>query len=175
MKVNVFYPLFALAALAVWIKPDAPSAPTAPAPAASAAAAPAANLEVARETDESVGQASLPRADDGHFYADVAINGASAHMLVDTGATTIALTAQDAQAAGLSWQPEDVKPVARGANGEVDGVRLKLDRVQLGDIDLHNIDAVVVPRGLGISLLGQSFLRRVDRVEIGDGKMVLGA
>jgi len=173
VKVNAFYALFGLAALAVWLKPDHADAPAArPAPALAAAPG---QVAVAQANEVPDGQASLPRASDGHFYADVTVDGASAHMLVDTGATTIALTAEDAEAAGLSWQPEDVKPVAKGANGEVDGVRLKLDRVQLGDIELHDVDAVVVPKGLGISLLGQSFLGRIGRVEIGDGKMVLGA
>ena len=174
MKVNVVYPLLGLAALAVWIKPDQPATQPARAAAPLTAATAAKRIDVAQTSDWASGQSSLPRNADGHFYAEVTVDGSSTHMLVDTGASVVALTGSDAEAAGLTWQPDDVKPVARGANGEVDGVRVKLDHVQLGDLELRDVDAIVVPQGLGVSLLGQSFLQRIGKVEIGNDKMVLG-
>ena len=67
----------------------------------------------------SAGETVLPRAADGHFYADVTINGASVNFLVDTGASMVALTGADARASGLHWDDAEVRDVARGASGPV--------------------------------------------------------
>ena len=120
------------------------------------------------------GEVVLPRDADGHFYADVVVDGASAHMLVDTGATTVALTGEDAEAMGLSWTDGDIQPVAKGASGTVYGVPVMLDHVQLGELEARDVEAIVVPEGLGISLLGQSFLSKIQRVEMDQDQMVLG-
>ena len=120
------------------------------------------------------GETVLQRADDGHFYADVTVDGTSANMLVDTGASTVALTAEDAEAMGIAWSPDDVRPVAQGANGPVYGVRVTLGLVQLGDLEARAVAATVVPDGLGISLLGQSFLATIPKVEMEQDRMVLG-
>lgn len=122
----------------------------------------------------AAGETQLPRADDGHFYADVSINNASVHMLVDTGASAIALTGDDARALGLNWSQSDVAPIARGASGPVYGVALTLDRVQVGAHEARNVQAMIVPDGLGVSLLGQSFLSTVQPVRIEGETMVLG-
>ena len=116
----------------------------------------------------------LQRASDGHFYADVTVDGATSRMLIDTGASIIALTGKDAAAIGIQWDEADVVPVARGAGGTVHGVHVTLDNVHLGGIEASGVRAVVVPEGLGVSLLGQSFLSTIDKVEIGRDKMVLG-
>ena len=135
---------------------------------------PRAQLEVMQQDQWLAGETVLPRADDGHFYAEVTDHGASAHMLVDTGATVIALTAEDAQAMGVSWSDSDVQPVARGANGLVYGVPVTLGLVQLGELEARDVAATVVPEGLDISLLGQSFLSRINKVEMEQDRMVLG-
>ncbi len=120
------------------------------------------------------GATELPRAADGHFYADATVNGASLEFLVDTGASVIALTGADARAAGLFWSAADVAPVARGASGPVHGVEVSLDRVTLGGHEARNVRAVIVPDGLAVSLLGQSFLTTIQPVRIEDDRMVLG-
>ena len=157
-----------------WLAPDLAREPAAPVPAAGAqpvapTTGPAA--AVARSWNDEV---VLPRAADGHFYAEVVIEGASAMMLVDTGASMVALTAADADAIGVAWRSERSEPVARGAGGIVYGVSVVLDRVELGGLEARDVEAVVVPEGLAISLLGQSFLSQVARVEIDRQKMVLG-
>lgn len=123
---------------------------------------------------QSSGEVVLPRAGDGHFYADVVIDGIGATMLVDTGASVIALTGSDAEAIGLSWEPADVRPVGRGASGAVFGVPVTLAAVQLGDLEAEQVEAVIVPQGLHTSLLGQSFLSRIERLEIAPEEMLLG-
>jgi aspartyl protease family protein len=127
-----------------------------------------------RQGDWNISEVSLPRSGDGHFYADVTINGVPTHMLVDTGASVIALTGSDARAMGLTWSEDQVTAVGQGAGGEVKGVEVTLDRVQLGNREVQSVPAVVLPDGLGVSLLGQSFLERVGRVEISGNTMVLG-
>src|SRR5690606_22791471 len=122
----------------------------------------------------TAGDVVVPRAGDGHFYAEVAVDGVGARMLVDTGASVIALTGADAEAIGIEWDPAAVRPVARGAGGDVHGVPVVLATGQLGDFVVSGVRAIVVPSGLGVSLLGQSFLSRFERVEIGPEEMILG-
>lgn len=116
---------------------------------------------------------ALDREPDGHFYADVSVDGTSSRMLVDTGASVIALTGDDAAAIGLTWDTSQIAPVAQGASGAVHGVRTRLDRVTLGEFEARDVEAIIVPEGLGISLLGQSFLSTVNSVAIAGDRMVL--
>lgn len=159
-------------ALVGWFAPDV--ADTSSEQAATGEKESSAQLEVLQQEQWLAGETVLPRADDGHFYADVTIDGGSAHMLVDTGATTVALTAEDAEAMGISWSDGDIRPVARGANGTVYGFPVTLGHVQLGDLEAADVAAIVVPEGLDISLLGQSFLSKIERVEMEQDRMVLG-
>ncbi|MEM9310166.1 MAG: TIGR02281 family clan AA aspartic protease [Pseudomonadota bacterium] len=121
------------------------------------------------------GDQTLARRGDGHFYATTSVNGASTYMLVDTGASVIALTGDDARAAGLYWNESDVRPIGRGASGTVYGVPTRLDEVAIGDLTQRNVDAVIVPNGLDVSLLGQSYLGRLNRVEISGDTMQLSS
>lgn len=116
----------------------------------------------------------LRREADGHFYADVTVDGQDFRMLVDTGASVVALTAADADAMGLTWHPDDVGPVAQGAGGTVYGVNTVIERMALGDHEASQVRALIIPEGLGVSLLGQSFLGTLGHVSISGGAMVLG-
>jgi aspartyl protease family protein len=175
--VNKFAPFvvitIAIGAAVGWLGPD--PADGAAAPAAAPHEAEAAQLAALQQEQWLTGEFAIPRADDGHFYAEVSVDGTSVTMLVDTGATMIALTGDDAEAMGIVWNDADVKPVARGASGEVHGVSVTLDSVQLGDFEARGVAAVVIPEGLGISLLGQSFLSRIERVEMEQDRMVLAS
>lgn len=118
-------------------------------------------------------EVTLQREYDGHFYADVTVDGVPSRMLVDTGASVVALTGDDALAMGLYWNDSEVAPVAQGASGAVYGVNTTLPRMRLGDFEARDVRAVIIPEGLGISLLGQSFLETVNNVRIADDRMVL--
>lgn len=118
-------------------------------------------------------EVTLQREYDGHFYADVTIDGVPSRMLVDTGASVVALTGDDALAMGLYWDESQVAPVAQGASGTVYGVNTSLPRMRLGDFEAQDVRAVIIPEGLGVSLLGQSFLETIDHVRIADDRMVL--
>jgi len=116
---------------------------------------------------------TLDRERDGHFYADVVVDGVPSRMLVDTGASVIALTGDDAAAMGLHWDPNAVRVVAQGASGPVEGVQTRLNHVTLGNFEARDVDALIIPEGLGISLLGQSFLSTIDTVAIAGDQMTL--
>ena len=118
------------------------------------------------------GAVELNREPDGHFYADVQVNGATLHMMVDTGATQIALSREDARSAGIATSIGMPEVVGRGADGDVHGEVTKLERVSLGEKTVEGLPAVVLNSGEQ-SLLGQSFLSRFDRVAIEGDKMVL--
>jgi aspartyl protease family protein len=118
------------------------------------------------------GTVELSREDDGHFYADVQVNGATLHMLVDTGASEIALSRDDARNAGLGVSIGMPEVVGRGADGDVHGEIATLDRVTLGEKTAEGLQAVVLNSGEQ-SLLGQSFLSKFDTVQIQGDKMLL--
>ena len=118
---------------------------------------------------------TLDRAADGHFYADVTLSGQAARMMVDTGASVIALTGADATALGIAWDEAEVSEVARGANGPVMGVLTVLPLVEMGRFTAEDVPALIIPEGLSVSLLGQSFLSKIGKVEIAADQMVMSS
>ena len=118
------------------------------------------------------GALTLKRDWDGHFYADTQINGTSIRMLVDTGATTIALSRDDARRAGLGISIGMPNVVGSGASGDVRGEYVTLDRISLGGESATKVPAIVLDGGEK-SLLGQSFLSKFASVEIKGDSMVL--
>ena len=164
-----FVVTIAVGALVGWYAPDLPQ----PAAAEVSPAQPADRLAVARSEPRRADEVILSRGDNGHFYAEVSSDTGKVMMLVDTGASVVALTGNDASMMGVDWNPGDVRPVARGASGDVYGVPVTIDRLDVGGIEARRVPAVVVPEGLDISLLGQSFLSKVQRVEVTGDTMVL--
>lgn len=114
----------------------------------------------------------LQREPDGHFYADAQINGTTIRMLVDTGATAIALSRDDARRAGVGVSIGMPNIVGQGASGEVRGEFVTLGNVSLGGESAQEVPAIVLDGGRK-SLLGQSFLARFASVEIKGDRMVL--
>ena len=147
--------------------PSFPAAAPAPAP----APAPGPALVATGWTDNL----TLPRANDGHFYAQIDIDGRTARLMVDTGASVVALTGADARALGLLWDESAIGVVAQGASGPVLGVPVMLPRIALGGFEVENVPAIIVPDGLFVSLLGQSFLERLGKVEIAGETMVVSS
>jgi aspartyl protease family protein len=141
----------------------APVAATAPtvAVAAAPAAAPAGN---------SVAGRALTRSSDGHFYTEAQVNGAHIRFMVDTGASMVALTAADAQRAGIALPAERAQ--ALGAGGAIEIIPVTIERIALGPIEARDVRGAVAD-ALPVSLLGQSFLGRIGSVEIRGDTMVL--
>jgi aspartyl protease family protein len=122
---------------------------------------------------EGVKDVVLYRHNDGHFYADAKVNGTLVHFLVDTGASTVALTASDARKAGLSVDEANFAPVGSGASGMVKGQRVMLSSIALEGKRVEDVSAVVLADDLDVSLLGQAFLKRIQSVNIADDEMRL--
>ena len=112
----------------------------------------------------------IVRAPDGHFYLDAQVNGAQVHFLVDTGASMVALSAADAQRAGIALPSE--RRTAQGAGGAVEVMPVTIERIAIGPLEARGIDGAIAPQ-LPVSLLGQSFLSRIGTVEIHDDRMTL--
>ena len=107
---------------------------------------------------ESVTLAADPR---GHFLTEGDINGVPVRFLVDTGATLVALPAADADRLGIDYR-KGQRGTVQTAGGPVPAYLVKLERVKIGAIELANVDGLVVEQGLGVALLGMSFLNRVE-------------
>lgn len=121
------------------------------------------------------GETVLERQGDGHFYADALVGSSSTHFLVDTGASVVALTGADAEAIGLDWNDADLTAIGRGASGTVYGVPVRLERIELGGFEATNVEAAIIPQGLDVSLLGQSFLSKLQGVRIDGNQMIIGS
>lgn len=119
------------------------------------------------------GATVLDRQPNGHFYADADVDGSQVHFLVDTGSSVVALTAEDASGIGLDWSDDQLRYVGQGAGGAIEGVPVTLDEVSLGGFRGKHVAAVIVPEGLPVSLLGQSFLSQVPRLDIAGDRMTL--
>jgi aspartyl protease family protein len=145
--------------------------PTSSASSAEPAEAPAAP---AGNTAARGGAEELRAAADGHYYAEAEINGRSLDVMVDTGASMVALTYEDAERAGLSLKPSDFTGRVNTANGVAAVAPVMLDRVTIGRVTVRDVRAAVCERGrLDKTLLGMSFLSRLDRVDITQGRLTL--
>jgi aspartyl protease family protein len=110
----------------------------------------------------------------GHFRAEGRVDGRRINFMIDTGASVIALKAEDAATLGIRPTERDYAAMVRTANGAVRVAPVELDTVEIEDLEVHNVAAVVLPPGaVSESLLGLSFLRRLRRFEYADGKLVL--
>lgn len=95
----------------------------------------------------------------GHYMTNGAINGRAAHFMVDTGATAVSIGQMEAERMGLSYRQG--RPVRmQTANGVTVGWVIQLDTVRIGDVTVHQVEAVVSPQPMPFVLLGNSFLSR---------------
>ena len=116
----------------------------------------------------------IEAADNGHFNAEVEINGRSVEVMIDTGATMVALSYEDAERAGLLLNDSDFTSAVSTANGMARVAPVTLDRVSIGDITVRNVPAAVTERGrMRTSLLGMSFLRKLSRFDMRSGRLVM--
>jgi aspartyl protease family protein len=103
----------------------------------------------------------------GHFTTQGSINGKVVHFLVDTGATSVSMGADEAQRLGIDYE-KGQRGRSQTANGTVNTYRVKLDRVRIQDVEVFNVDATVVPSNMPEILLGNSFLNRFQMQKAAD-------
>lgn len=131
--------------------------------------------EAAAQSGASVssGEALLSRAGDSHFYADADIDGTNIRVMVDSGASIVALTRPDAEAIGIDVDRLPITGTARTAGGDVPMRTVMLDSVDIDGLEVRRVEAAVIDADMGVSLLGQSYLSRLAAVNIEGDTMTL--
>jgi len=107
----------------------------------------------------------------GHFFSAGTINGRAVNFMVDTGASVIGMGVSEAERVGLNYKAGQLVNLGT-ANGTVQGWRLKLNSVRIGDVEIFDVDGVVSPQPMPYVLLGNSFLSRFQMKRDND-QMVL--
>lgn len=116
------------------------------------------------------GSGAVSKASDGHFWADAQVSGAqgpaqNVHFLVDTGATAVALTPEDAAKLGIKAADLKYAHNVTTAGGQARAAAVTLASISINGARLENVQALVVSDGLDVSLLGMSYLGRLTRFE----------
>jgi aspartyl protease family protein len=148
---------------------SAVSTPPVPAGDAAVSAIPASGSDAA---DGAV--AEIQAGAGGQYSTDVSINGAHIRMLVDTGATFVAISAQTASRLGLRLSEADYTLRMTTANGVARAAPIMLPSVSVGDVYVPSVQGVAMePRAGEMNLLGMSFLKRLSAVEQKSGRLIL--
>lgn len=119
------------------------------------------------------GAAQVMRAPDGHYWAEAEIDGRAVRVLVDTGASVVALTRQDALRLGLRLEPGDFTRTVQTAAGPARAAPVILETVSVAGANVEAVDALVVESGLSHSLLGMSYLGRLSGFEATQAALTL--
>ena len=122
---------------------------------------------------ESSSVVSIRKSPDGQFWTDGRANSATIKFLVDTGASVVALTPEDARRAGHDPRNMTFDVPVNTANGQIFAGRVQLKSVTIGAVTVRDVEALVVPEGLSVSLLGMSYLGRLQKVEATQSMMIL--
>jgi aspartyl protease family protein len=154
---------------------------SAPAPQQTVAVAqqeqPAASAQAAQpvhQASQSLDTVEIAPDSAGNYLTDIDIDGRTIHVVVDTGATYLSLTSEDADALGLNLAPADFRYQTMTANGIGTAAKVRLNAIRIANIEIDDVDALVMqPGALGRSLLGMSALSRLGGVRISDGRLVL--
>lgn len=121
----------------------------------------------------SPGEALLSRSRDSHFYADADIDGTTIRVMVDSGASVVALTRADAEAIGIDVDRLPVAGMAQTAGGQVPMRVTMLDSIDIDGVEVRRVQAAVIDADMGVSLLGQSYLSRLSTVNVEGDTMTL--
>jgi aspartyl protease family protein len=108
----------------------------------------------------------------GHVILNAAVNGVPIRMLVDTGASLMTLTPADARAAGINLRELVFNGHVQTANGPANIAPVMLREVRIGQLSVYDVPAAVL-ENLNVSLLGMSFLGRLQGYEMRDGKLTI--
>jgi aspartyl protease family protein len=119
------------------------------------------------------GTVALRAGSGRHFRAVAEVNGQRIQFLIDTGASDVALTKEDARRIGFDPDRLAYSVPYRTANGTSFGAPVRIGSVKIGDIILDDVAGHVANGDLGQSLLGMSFLRRLSSFEVRGEEMIL--
>jgi aspartyl protease family protein len=129
---------------------------------------------VARAADigPAINTLVYPANEQGHIILEAAVNGASVRLLVDTGASLVTLTPADARAAGIASSELVFNHRVSTANGSARMAPVTLREIRIGQLSIYDVPAAVL-ENLNISLLGVSFLNRLQSYEMREGKLTI--
>jgi len=119
------------------------------------------------------GRIEVPRMFDGHFYLTARLNGAPVEFVVDTGATDVVLTKEDAARAGVDLASLAFTGRAMTANGTVRTAQATIEEIRLGEIRDTGLRVSINEGEMPQSLLGMAYLRRFSKIEIADDTLIL--
>ncbi|MFT6258134.1 MAG: aspartyl protease family protein [Rickettsiales bacterium] len=133
----------------------------------------AGELFPAKITQINPKQIAVSIANDGHFYIDIKLNSKKVRFMVDTGASDISLNLSDAKKVGI-----DVKNLTsfrryQTANGTITNGLAKIDQMEVAGIRFNDVSLAVNNSNMGTSLLGMSFLRRFEKYEFYEDRLIL--
>ena len=117
--------------------------------------------------------AQVLKAADGHYWAEASVNGHEVRFLVDTGATAVSLTTEDARRLGIDTAGLDYTAKVITASGPARAARVKLDSISVAGAQVRDVDALVIETGLQTSLLGMTYLGRLSQFEATRNAMIL--
>lgn len=149
--------------------PSAILAPSSPVPSTAGAAGGFVDLS----PGASIRDGAVRRAADGLFYVNAEVNGVPVRFLIDTGASIVVLTPLDAARIGVMPSADAFRHEAETAGGRTAMARVTLARLAAGTTERQDIDAAVGSAGLGVSLLGQSWLSKLQSITIAGDEMVM--
>jgi aspartyl protease family protein len=131
-------------------------------------------LRPSLDTPQIFSATELKADRNGHYFAEADINGTTVAVMVDTGATGVALSYDDAEKVGLRPQGLDFDTPINTANGMVKAARIQLRRVEVDNVRVRDVEGLVLPEGaMRGSLLGMSFLSRLSSFKIENGVLYL--
>jgi len=119
------------------------------------------------------GAAQIVKGADGHFWAEAEVDGRAVRFLIDTGATTVALSQTDAQRLGIDTKGLDYRYKVITASGQTRAASVKLASVAVAGAQVRNVDAMVIEKGLETSLLGMSYLGRLSSFQATPRALIL--
>jgi aspartyl protease family protein len=119
------------------------------------------------------GAAQIVKGPDGHFWAEAKVDGRAVRFLIDTGATTVALSQTDAKRLGIETQGLDYRYKVITASGQTRAASVKLASVSVAGARVRDVDAMVIEKGLETSLLGMSYLGRLSSFQATPRALIL--
>lgn len=123
-----------------------------------------------------LGSVRIPRSADGHYHAEILVDRTPIRVMIDTGASVLALRESDAIAAGLHVMPSDFRHQMDTANGSVMAAAVQADEIELGSFRVERVNvAVLKDEALFQSLLGMNVLSRLGQVQFNEAELLIEA
>lgn len=127
----------------------------------------------AEATQNNNGSVSFKRSLNNHFMIDALVNGVKINFLLDTGASFVTLTGEDARSLGVDTSKLYYGMITSTANGNSSAAYFNIKEFKVGEITINNLNATISKSGLDQSLLGMSFLNRLSSYEVSKDTLTL--